>query len=159
MNKEEIFSLWAPDESPWSRWAKPVLFAHLDPGIGVSPSLEPSGDASWAPAPDENEVVVLELPGAEGIRMGVALARRGYRPVPLYNAIPLPFGESAIDPVTRRPVAAVDVVPILNTLHWGAEQLSQLNLPVDSPPAFLLDANRAGDGRKMGPGEFDNRSI
>src|SRR5262249_10190457 len=120
---------------------------------------EPVGDPSWAPALAENVALVLDLAGAEGVQTGIALAGRGYRPVPLYNAIPLPFGESAFDPVTSRPLAAVNVVPILNGLRWGAEQLAQLNLPADAPPAFLLDANRAGEGRNMGPGEFDNRSI
>src|SRR5262245_42524919 len=28
MNIEQLFSAWAPPESPWSAWAKPVLFAH-----------------------------------------------------------------------------------------------------------------------------------
>lgn len=159
MNKEEIFSVWAPDESPWSRWVKPVLFAYFDSGTHAVPNPEPPGEASWAPAPEERVALVLDLPGAEGVWTGIALASRGYRPIPLYNAIPLPFGESAIDPVTSRPVAAVNVLPILVALCLGADQLAGLTLPDSAPPAFLLDANRAADGRKLGPGEFDNRSI
>ena len=46
---------------------------------------------SWSPAIDEKVAVVLDLPGAEGVRVGLELAARGYRPVPLYNAVPLPF--------------------------------------------------------------------
>ncbi len=140
MNKEEIFSTWAPEESPWSRWAKPVLFAYLDSALSRIPITEAAGDVSWVLA-------------------GVALAARGYRPVPLYNAVPLPVGEPLLDPLTNRAVAAVNVLPIISALRQGAEQLVQLNLPFDAPPAFLLDANRRGDGRKREPDEFDNRSI
>ena len=157
MNKDEIFSIWAPDESLWSPWVKPVLFAHL--GSAQIPITEPPVDASWSLPPGERVALVLDLPGAEGVLAGIALAARGYRPVPLYNALPLPFGEPIIDPVTYRPVAAVNVLPILIALKDGAEQLARSNLPFDAPPAFLLDANRKGDGRKMEADEFDNRSI
>src|SRR5262249_14537738 len=38
--------------------------------------------------------------------------------------------------------------------------LDHLNVPYDSPPAFLLDAHRrSGTGIAMNPGDFDNRSV
>lgn len=159
MNKQEIFSIWAPDESPWSRWAKPVLFSYLDPVPGQPSMTEMVDDVSWSPPPDEKTALVLDLPGAVGVRVGVALAGRGYRPVPLYNALPLPFNEPVLDPLTGRAVAAVDVLPIINALGVSTEQLARLKPPSNAPPAFLLDANRHGDGRKMEPDEFDNRSV
>jgi len=55
--------------------------------------------------------------------------------------------------------STVNVLPIINALRKGADQLVQLNVPFDAPPAFLLDASRRGDGRKMEPDAFDNRSI
>jgi hypothetical protein len=27
--REQVFQAWAPDWARWSRWAKPVLFAHM----------------------------------------------------------------------------------------------------------------------------------
>jgi hypothetical protein len=156
--KEEIFSIWAPEASIWSRWAKPVLFAHLDSALSQIPVQDSAGDLSWAPPPAEKAAFVLDLPGAEGVLNAVVLARLGYRPVPLYNAIPLPYGHRLLDPTTVVSIAAVDVLPILSALRTGAEQLAQLNLPPDAPPAFLLDANRHGT-RKMLPDEFDNRSV
>jgi len=159
MNKEEIFSTWAPDASVWSCWVKPVLFAHLDSALSHIPIMETAGDVSWSPPPGERVALVLDLPGVEGVLAGIALAARGYRPVPLYNAVPLPSGEALLDPLTGREVAAVNVLPIIGALREGAEELAQLNLPGDAPPAFLLDANRRGDGRKMQPEEFDNRSV
>jgi hypothetical protein len=159
MNKEQIFSIWAPEDSPWSRWAKPVLFAYLDSPLSHAASRGTPRDVSWCPSPADNVALVLDLPGEEGVLMGVALATQGYRPVPLYNAVPLPFDEAPIDVSTGRSVAAVDVLPIMSALRNGAEELARLNLPTDAPPAFLLDANRRGDGRKMQSEEFDNRSI
>ncbi len=159
MTREEIFSIWAPDESPWSRWAKPALFAHLDSALAHMPVTEVAGDVGWSPSPGEKVTLVLDLPGPEGVLIGIALAGRGYRPVPLYNALPLPFGERLFDPLTGRAVAAVDVSPILGALRKGAELLAQVKLPSDAPPAFLLDANRRGAGLRMQPDEFDNRSV
>jgi hypothetical protein len=159
MNKEEIFSVWAPDDSPWSPWVKPVLFAFVDSPLAHIPVVGVADDVSWCPASAANAALVLDLPGLEGVLTGLALAKRGYRPVPLYNAIPLPFGSPQVDPLTGRTVASVDVQPIISALRAGAETLGRLELPIDAPPAFLLDANRSGDVRKMQPDEFDNRSV
>src|SRR5215475_15934401 len=158
MNKEEIFSIWAPENSIWSRWAKPVLFAHLNSALSHIQVTSAPTDVSWSPPPDERVAIVLDLPGADGVLVGLALAGRGYRPVPLYNALPLPFGESLLSPATCSRVAAVDVLPIISALRTGAKLLAQLTLPSDAPPVFLLDANRRGV-RKMITGEFDNRSV
>src|SRR5436309_8538533 len=147
MDREEIFSTWAPDASLWSRWVKPVLFAYLDSALSQIPVAEAASDVSWSPPPNEKVALVLDLPGAEGVLAAVALARRGYRPVPLYNAVPLPFGGPLLDPLTNRAVAAVNVLRIISALRKCAEELVQLNVPCDAPPAFLLDANRRGDGR------------
>src|SRR5881394_3940880 len=117
MNKDEVFSIWAPDGSLWSRWAKPVLFAYLDAGPSQTPVSEATIDVSWSPAPGGNVALVIDLPGAKGVWYGVALAERGYRPVPLYNAVPLPSGEPQIDPLTGGTVAAVDVLPIITALR------------------------------------------
>ena len=158
MNKEEIFSIWAPENSIWSRWAKPVLFAHLDSALSYIPVTNAPVDVSWSPSPDEKVAIVLDLPNAEGVLIGLVLAGRGYRPVPLYNALPLPFGQTLLSPATISRVAAVDVLPIISALRTGSKSLAQVSLPSDAPPAFLLDANRKGT-RKMIPDEFDNRSV
>ena len=158
MNKEEIMQAWAPDDSPWSTWAKPVLFAHLESFQAVA-NIQATADVTWCPPPQTKMALVLDLPGMEGVQAGVALAMRGYRPVPLYNAVPRPGGESVLDPSAFRNVAAVDVLPIISALRAGAEELLSLPIPAEAPPAFLLDAQRHGDGRIMGPGEFDNRSV
>jgi len=83
------------------------LFAHLDSALAHIPGAEVAGDVSWSPPPDGNAALVLDMPGSEGVLAGVALASRGYRPVPLYNALPLPFGERLFDPLTGRAVAGL----------------------------------------------------
>ncbi len=159
MNSEEIYGVWAPEQSVWSPWAKPVLFAHLDWTLSHGPVTEIALDVNWAPPSGDKVALLLDLPGPQGILTGLALAARGYRPVPLYNALPSPSGERPFDPLAGGALVAVNVLPILQALRAGAEQLARLSLPSDAPPVFLLDANRAGDGQRLQPHEFDNRSI
>jgi hypothetical protein len=160
MNKEEIFAAWSPETSIWSRWAKPVLFAHIDMvEVLTVPVVDPGCDVSWFPSPQEKAAIVLVLPGEEGVFCGLALAARGYRPVPLYNAVPLPSGVSMFGPSSPRYSAAVNILPIMSALATSAERLVNLEIPSDAPPVFLLDADRQGDGRTMLPNEFDNRSV
>ena len=159
MTNEEIFTIWSPENSIWGTWAKPVLFAHMGAGFMLPAGTEALRDVSWAPSSAEKVGLVLDLPGDEGVWVGIALATRGYRPVPLYNAVPLPFGVSVLDPISQRSIAAVNVVPIVSALRRGAEQLANLTIPNDAPPAFLLDANRHGDRSKIQPEDFDNRSV
>jgi hypothetical protein len=105
----------------------------------------------WAPVAHERAALVLDLPGDEGVWLGLALAELGYRPVPLYNACPRPLEES------WNPFCAVDVESILRALVVAAPPLEALKLAPDAPPAFLLDSRRR-DGQPA-PGQFDNRSV
>jgi hypothetical protein len=183
MTNQQIFAAWAPEESVWSRWAKPVLFAHLDAASAEPATVERTFDASWSPPPAQKIAMVLDLPGADGVAVGVALAARGYRPVPLYNALPMPVWESPteiavgqavaaklpkivaplaealLERAAREPAAAVNMWPIISAIKQAAKQLARLKLASDAPPAFLLDANRRGEGRTLRPEDFDNRSI
>jgi len=157
MNKEELFAIWEGG-SVWSRWVKPVLFAHMHDSVSETAPLSlPDIDDTAFTAAANDTALVIDLPGAQGVAAGVTLTWRGYRPVPLYNAIPLPTGEPGF--YDRKPVAAVDVVPIMEALRTGAEKIAAANLAPDAPPAFLLDADRMAAGRKMLGDEFDNRSV
>jgi hypothetical protein len=72
----------------------------------------------------------------------LALASRGYRPVPLYNGC----------------TGAHEVVDQSGIIEWlikGANFLASQSLDA-APPAFLLDCRRAGS-RSVKPGDFDNR--
>jgi hypothetical protein len=152
MNGPELFDLWAPPDAVWSRWAKPVLFAaqpqHVPlPAAGrraPAPVEEPAPPAPDFPL-DRSLAVVVDLPGARSVQAGLALARRGYRPVPLFNG-----GD--------HPAAVVRVQPIVRELADGAGSLGGFLSSPDAPPAFLLDANRRPPGG-AGPGRYDNRWL
>jgi len=148
MNPSELYKLWAPEDSIWSNWAKPVLFADKT-FVGGEPDQTPqwqSSNVAWAPAPESGTAIVLDLPGAHAVWYGMALSQRGYRPVPLYNGV-----------VGPGPSAIVNVCGILTALHEVGELLAKLQLRSDAPPVFLLDENRFAGGSFASPGRFDNR--
>lgn len=155
MTRDEIFNAWAPPDSRWSPWVKPVLFATIQPPPFAAPL--PEWEAAWAPPPSDNVALVIDLPGVDGVAAGLALAARGYQPVPLYNSVPGPT--PFLNPTGMLTATSlIDVAPIVTALSSGAEQLQATHLP-DGPPVFLLDANRRGEGQVFTPGRFDNRSI
>ncbi|XHX78518.1 MAG: hypothetical protein RBJ76_00840 [Stenomitos frigidus ULC029] len=150
MNCQTAYDLWAPRQSVWSAWAKPVLFAHLPRARVELPPL-PAPDVRWVPSPVARRAIVVDLPGAEAVAMGLALAARGYRPVPLFNACPPP------SPVQVAPqVAVIDVDSILTALVDGCDRLRQVRLPDNAPPAFLLDSLRQQPTQPVSVGLFDN---
>ena len=146
MNNRDAFNIWAPPDAAWSAWVKPVLFAHMHEHDIIGTSFAPA-DTSWAPPADGGSALVLDLPGALGVELALELARKGYRPVPLYNAVP-------------HAGALCDLSPIVAALAAATPTLAAINLPLDAPPAFLLDADRRlGTGAAPTPGMFDNRSV
>ncbi len=151
MKPSELYKLWAPEDSIWSNWAKPVLFAeHLFDGNEPDPSTKwTSANVVWAPAPDSGTAIVLDLPGSNAVWYGVALSQRGYRPVPLYNGVrgPTTLGISTL----------VSVDDIILALHQVRETMAGLQLPPDAPPVFLLDSQRFAGSTIATPGHFDNR--
>ena len=157
MHNDAAFKIWAPDQSPWSAWAKPVLFSYLD-AYPAEAALEIPQIADWCPSLESKTALVIDLPSVESVAFGLALAQSGYRPVPLYNAVPLPSGELIQDLSLRRALAVVEVTPIICALVKGIGVLDTLDLPEDAPPVFLLDANRHGSD-SVPPDLFDNRSI
>jgi hypothetical protein len=155
----------------WSLWARPVLFATMleneGPGstgitssvvtrpmlVTTMPQNAPGStgeqpwralDLRWVPLPEEQTALVVDLDGEESVHMGLALAARGYRPVPLFNAC------TGLHEV-------IDQRPIIHALRAGTEYLAARSLLAASPPAFLLDARRMTPLRRVRPGDFDNR--
>jgi hypothetical protein len=145
MTNKELYQMWAPDESPWSAWAKPVLFATLTDSEVRPNALPALPELTWIPKEPGAVAIIIDLPGAESVLTGLALAQWKYRPVPLYNGSQT-FG-----------AMVVDTEPIVQALGSGAELLQTLALPPNAPPAFLLDANRLSNSSAAQPGRFDNR--
>ena len=140
MNGEDSYAIWAPEGSEWSAWAKPILFTAFPATRDLPPDVPQ--ELPWAPSGAEATAVILDLDGAASVATGLALAARGYRPVPLFNGC---AGSSAV----------VEVDPIVRALDAGTDVLRPLRIRDDAVPVFLLDARRSsGESR---PGRFDNR--
>ena len=152
MNREEALSIWAPTDSPWSRWTKAVLFGFMPEEI---PDVTSSVGGSWRVPSDPGTALLVELAGASGVEFGADLARSGYRPVPLYNACPFPINVFSVPNLS----SVVEVVPIMRALERETNTLKGLALTPSAPPAFLLDANRRRSASRPGAGWYDNRSV
>ena len=103
-------------------------------------------DLSWFEDARTRTAAIVDLPGAESVRAGLELARRGYRPVPLFNT-------------SVGPSPVIDAGAIASALMAGAEELRDISLPPDAPPAFLLDSDRTRPSVTPAPGRYDNRWI
>ena len=147
MDRIQLFESWAPATSPWSPWAKPVLFAEM--GAGPPTNMAPTDAPKLDIRQDSHTAIVVDLPGANAVRTGLALAGDGYRPVPLFNGT----RGASLGP---NPLALVDVEPIITELWQGAQVLSRTTLAPTAPPAFLLDANRQAPRASFSPGRYDN---
>jgi hypothetical protein len=144
VSPEEVYDAWAPDDGLWSEWVKPVLFASMADELS-SEHVEIA--MKWHEVAARVRVrgaLVVDLPGADGVELGLALSDVGYRPVPLYNAVP--FAN-----------ALVALYDVMSSLSHGARRLGQL--PATAPPAFLLDSLRVR--RRPVPNEvpYDNRWV
>lgn len=141
----QLFERWAPPASPWSEWAKPVLFA-LTKRLPDPPAAgpQPPPDLRALSATTTPFAVVLDLPGTDAIAWAAALAERGFATVPLFNGAP---GHKAM-------VNCDSLVYALATMAPPASPLA-----ADAPPCFMLDANRMSGGRRPSPGQFDNRWL
>jgi hypothetical protein len=147
ITSEQCFSVWAPDGVAWTEWAKPVVFSTptgtlpTDPPASVSPVVLPGVGDAWG-----QSAIIVDLPGVEAVQVGLALAERGYRPVPLFNG-------------TAGPSPVIDLAPVIGALGAAAERLKHLALRPDAQPAFLLDARRATPSGAGEPGRYDNRWV
>lgn len=136
------YKAWAPEDSVWSQWAKPVLFIH-QAHVNDKPMDIP--ELKWIQSMNRQTMIIADLPGVSGVIESLALARLGYRPVPLYNGVD-----------GRAPSMIVQVCGIVTTLFMGVEQLMSFSVRPDAPPVFMLDSNRMNGSGKM-PGTYDNR--
>lgn len=144
MTNEELYTIWNREESPWSIWAKPVLFAAMNKSDLDYPRSLTFPPVRWALPADGSTAIIVDLPGAESVAMGLALAKSLYRPVPLYNCC-------------KAPGMLVNVNPIVEGLVAGGPLLARLDLHPLAPPVFLLDSNRLKNSYFPIPGRFDNR--
>lgn len=159
MNRDELFDIWCPSSGRWSPWVKPVLFSlHSHTAVVASaPRMPPAWNMTGLPTARENVALVLDLPGGEAVRLGMTFLAAGFRPVPLYNALPWQEGGGFLLSHEHPPV--VNMTDVMAAVRDATPELSKAQLPDDAPPVFMLDANRRRAIGPALPGSFDNRSI
>lgn len=146
MTGRDVFKIWAPVGAKWVDWVRPVSF------IGISDSLKmyevcdfriPNTNYTKQLLPDT--AIIIDLPSYEGITEGIAMAKLGFRPIPIYNGTDEQDGSMPL----------VDNHAIEFALRWGAIELEKINITNDASPVFLLDSNRM-HRLKMNQSVFDN---
>lgn len=145
MTGRQAYTIWAPAGARWVDWARPLAFVAAQGAyspIQAAGSILPGADYIRA---EGDTALVVDMPGAEGVLAGIALAGQGFRPVPLYNGTNGPQGGMAV----------VENRAIEEALLRGAQALEKLDIPPEAPPAFLLDSNRTHRYR-MNASLFDN---
>jgi len=186
MKREELFSTWAPADSPWSPWVMPVAFAHIPEEFSVhgpgaspwSPSISPElalqlresaaqslnrlslPEIDWAIAePTASTALVLDLPGDKSLAFAAAAISRGFRPVPVIASAAGPT-EPSIAYVSEgtAQMVAVPMGPVVRALLDVTPLLTAASLSPNAPPAFVLDARRMMPNVAVTAEVFDNRS-
>lgn len=146
MTNREVFEIWAHPASPWSNWAKPTLFA-----TGMFPAATPLPllpDFAWDDNLGRTWAVIVDLPGGAAVLAGLAMAREGFRPIPLFNGC----NSNAM-------IAAINTSEMAAALYAGANERLLRDVPADAPPAFLIDSRRKSSPVALRPGVLDNRWI
>ena len=136
MENKLLYKAWAPIEGEtWTRFAKPALFANIHKigGWNVPDADIPHDIRSLT---DGKTAIIVDMPGAKGVEIGLGLARIGFRPVPLYNGI----HETSNGVLPN----IVDNIPIIDALAASVATLRFINANIHpkAPPAFLLDSSR-----------------
>lgn len=146
INKKEIYKVWAPEGGRWSGWVRPVPFIAIDDSLKVQEYEEFDIPELLYINEYKNDVaIILDFPGNKSITEGLALAKLGYRPVPIYNGTDEQEGSLSL----------VNNHGIEYSLMLGAEVLKQINISDSASPVFLTDSNRM-NRRKASDSVFDN---
>lgn len=156
MTGRDIYEVWAPASDAWSPWVKPVLFAEIDQAMATSIPDQ------WSEEPGlrcdvgarRDTAIVVDLPGTQSLLAGFALARDGYRPVPLYNTT-----SGRRERMLPEKCVLGDVSTLVQMLSRPLPEYVRDTVIGDHPPAFLLDSRRLKGERGPAPGMYDNRWL
>ena len=147
MTNKEIYRIWAPEGKRWVGWVRPVAFVDIDKmnieyfsmNEDVAPAKYIEGELY------NNAAIIVDLPGEDSVIEGIALAKMGYRPVPIFNG--------TLQQIHSR--ATSDNVSVVKALAVYARQLESIEIKDDALPAFLTDNNRLAR-YKLDISVFDN---
>lgn len=143
--EKTIYNIWAPAGKSWVDWVRPVAFVEMKQGVKgycVSERVIPLAEEIRG---EKNTVVIVDLPGGESVFQGIALAERGFRPVPVFNGT---MEQEGVRATVNNQSVGVALVKM-------ADRLKKISLAEDAPPAFLTDKNRL-QRYKLVESVFDN---
>ena len=146
MTNKEKYKIWAPDKKRWVDWVRPVPFINIDDSSSRKEFIDyriPS--INYLKKLLNDTALIIDIPGIDSIKEGIALAKLGYRPIPIFNGTDPPIGT----------ISTTNNQIIKPLLIWGAFELKNIKLKNDAPPVFLLDQNRL-NRYKINNGIFDN---
>lgn len=142
----DIFNIWATRGAKWTQWIRPVPFVAINEDFKSYDICEFTiPNITYINELPMDTAVIVDLSDDEGIKEGIALAKIGFRPIPVYNGTEPQEGV----------MATVDNNVIEYGLIKGAMELKNLTIANDAPPAFLLDSDRM-NRYKMNESIFDN---
>jgi hypothetical protein len=152
----EVFDVWAPEESIWSPWVSPVMFAQISCAEHLVPTSAERPSVIWyEEQADRETAIVLDLPGSDAIHSALGLATLGYRPVPVINASPGPI-RLQLTPAAPS-VVTLDMEAIVRSVCMGTSIVSETPLAPEAAPVFILDSRRTAGSTALRPELFDNR--
>lgn len=146
MTVKEIYKIWAPYGKKWVDWVRPVPFVQMNfylKQYNHSEFAIPT--VSYIDENTTNTAILVDLPGMESVKEGLALSGKGFRPIPIFNGTAEQQGSSATS----------DNQSVGDALALGAPILAGMELKDEACPAFLTDRNRL-QRFKMNVSVFDN---
>lgn len=146
MQGKEVYKIWAPYQARWTAWTRAVAFTEID-GFDADgyAQLDVPDHLEYVDMLEKNCAFFIDLPDYYAMEDALVLARLGWRPIPLYNGTDAQHGVMAL--CDNRDVTAA--------LMRGSVLLKKIDIPLDAPPAFLLDTTRV-QRYKMSVSVFDN---
>ena len=132
MNGKDIYKIWAPQNNKWSRWVRPVPFVAIDTYKRKEVNSWIDYKASAFKEYIDNAAIFVDLYGEESIEYGIALAKIGYIPIPIFNGTD----------ETKDANSSVETFLVESYLISGAKRLNEIKIKEDALPAFLLGVRR-----------------
>lgn len=146
MTAKDIYKIWAPAGKKWVDWVRPVPFVEMTAyckGYNYPDFTIPS--ITYVDSECTDTAIIVDLPGMDSVKEGIALAKEGFRPIPIFNGTAEQNGARA----------TVDNQSAAIALAYGAAFLADISIKENAMPAFLTDRNRL-QRYKMTVSVFDN---
>ncbi len=132
MTGKEVYKIYAPEGAKWTDWVRPVPFVAIDTYNRELIIDWREKKAMFMQEYKSDTAIFVDLRGSESIEFGIALAKIGYRPIPVFNGTDIQEGAQGL----------VDTNLVESALINGALILKNIKIDSNANPAFLLDNSR-----------------